>query len=227
MPFSGPFREPFVAPIFSPGGVTPWYLLGGVTAAQCVAAYQPKGAADLAASKINLAHSGSNDAIAGVDPSFDTTTGWSFNGTTQYLLTNGLVAANDQTWSALVRFTNANADRGLFGDFESSSKQFLIGPRSGLNVYYGSGGSLVVGPNATSGVLGIAGNKGYRNGTADTGTISAGTGSMSFQIALGAYSTGSSSVGGFFDGKIQAIAFYNIALSSTQVSLISTAMAAL
>ena len=63
--------------------VAPWYLAGGISAANCLAAYQPKGAASLAASYSNLANPGTYNAAPGVAPTFDASTGWTFNGSTQ------------------------------------------------------------------------------------------------------------------------------------------------
>ncbi len=43
----------------------PWWLAGGIPAENCIAAYQPKGAASYAASKVNLANPGTYDAYEG------------------------------------------------------------------------------------------------------------------------------------------------------------------
>ena len=66
----------------------------------CIAAYQPKGAADLAASYVNLITPGTYNAAPGTAPTFDAATGWTFNGSTQYL-TTGVVPASG--YSMLVR----------------------------------------------------------------------------------------------------------------------------
>lgn len=64
-----------------------WWLAGGIPAANCIAAYQPIGAADYATSLVNLANPGTYDAYAGEAPNFAAATGWGFTGT-QYLLTD-------------------------------------------------------------------------------------------------------------------------------------------
>ena len=51
-----------------------WWDLGG-TITSCVAAYQPKGAADLAASYVNLANPGTYDLAPDGSPSFNTNDG--------------------------------------------------------------------------------------------------------------------------------------------------------
>jgi len=61
MAFNSTFGRVF-SPTFQPrsvaSGVEPWWLSGGIAAANCVAAYQPKGAASLEASYVNLANPG-------------------------------------------------------------------------------------------------------------------------------------------------------------------------
>ena len=67
------------APILGSGGTpAPWYLSGGVSAANCIAAYQPIGAVDYAGSKVNLANLGTYDANnEGTHvPTWDVTTKW-------------------------------------------------------------------------------------------------------------------------------------------------------
>ena len=61
-----------------------WWLAGGIHPSQVVAAYQPKGAASLAASYVNLANPGTNDAQVGVAPGLDSS-GWVFTGTEKLL----------------------------------------------------------------------------------------------------------------------------------------------
>ena len=57
------------------GAAAQWWLSGGVSAANCVAAYQPIGATSLAASYTNLANPGTYTAAPGVAPTFDAATG--------------------------------------------------------------------------------------------------------------------------------------------------------
>src|SRR3989344_7466925 len=79
-----------------------WTTAGG--APTPVAAYQPISAASLTASYANLANPGTYTAAVGVAPTFASSTGWTFNGSTQYL-TTGVIPANG--WSMIVRFSNA------------------------------------------------------------------------------------------------------------------------
>lgn len=213
------------------GGVaaTPWYLKGGVALADCVAAYQPKGATSLAASYINLANPGTNNAAAGEAPSFDAATGWTFNGSSQWLATS-INAAAGQT--IIVRFSdvanNAAADAGtLFGAFHSAGRLFVGVARTANNYAqygYGNTAGVSVAPGLTSGVLALNSAAGYRNGAAEytpTGTFTTAS-----PVYIGVIRISGTSYS-LLNGKIQAAALYNTILTAPQVAAITTAMAAL
>lgn len=196
-----------------------WWLSGGVSAANCVAAYQPIGAASLAASYTNLANPGTYTAAPGVAPTFDAATGWTFNGSTQYLNTG---ITYEATWSILVRFSDGTTS-GTVRLFDVGTDKLSVIPGfSAASAYWNVGATANTRtPAMYSGVLGAAGNQPYRDGSADgatfTGTITSG----SLRIAARNDTTR------FFSGKIQAIAIYNTTLSAAQVAAISAAMAAL
>lgn len=209
--------------------VSNWWEAGGATGA--IAVYQLKGAADLANSYTDL--SGNlNHAAPGVAPTFSALTGWTFNGTTQYLTTGLAIAAN--SWSALVRFSDVTNDGWLLGSLEAGGYRFDIAPaNSGTRVVFGNSGEIGAGrllkiPQLTSGTLGIAGNAAYRNGAYD-GTIPAFTAYTStlYKLYIGALNSSGGGGGGFIAGKIQAIAIYNNTLSAAAVLAVSNAMAAL
>lgn len=201
----------------------PWWLAGG--APTPVAVYQPKGAASLAASYVNLANPGTYDAAAGSAPSFDTATGWSFNGSSQYL-TTGVVTARAWTW--LVRFSDASANLISMGaaDEISSTHYDFIRPRNNTNrqYYLGEAGVTNAGAQA-SGVMGRAGVTCYLNGSAD-GTISSSSAAASLGHYLGALNF-SGNPAQYHNGKIQAAVYYDSTLNGTQVATVSAAMAAL
>lgn len=207
-----------------PPSASKWFLAGGVNAANCIAAYTPKGAASLAASYDNNAAPGNGladgtyDAAPGTAPSFDTATGWTFDGSSQYLDTG---ITYEATWSVVVRYSDANT--AVVRLFDVGTDKLSVIPGYASTSAYWQAGST---PNARtpamySGILAAAGNQPYRNGSADgatfTGTITSG----SFRIAARNDTTR------FFSGKIQALAIYNATLSAAQVAAISTAMAAL
>src|SRR4030042_266315 len=84
-----------------------WWLAGGISAANCLAAYQPKGAASYAASKVNLANPGTYDAVDGVAfPTWAAATGWTFNGVAQYLTSNCPTDMKPMSYIARVKNTD-------------------------------------------------------------------------------------------------------------------------
>ena len=210
-----------------------WYLSGGIAAANCIAAYTPKGAASLAASYDNNAAPGNGladstyDAAPGVAPTWASGTGWTFNGTTQYLDT-GVIPAADQSWSLLVRYSGAvQSDFARFGCLNSGSARFFLYPYtvSSSGTGYGHGGYLLVPVSDTSGVIGFAGNQPYRNGATHGGTIGTGAGTP-IAFSIGAVNN-TSVIGDYWNGTIEAIAIYDTVLTAPQVAAVSTAMAAL
>ncbi len=200
--------------------VAGWWLVAGVT---CVAAYQPKGAASLAASYINLANPGTYDAAPGVAPTWATATGWTFNGATQYLLT-GITPVNDQTWSMIAQVSNVT--QTLFRPIAGTvvllpTRSFqLQAYRTSPGVLYGSGSYQIVAPNISAGNLCVAGTQGYRNGVANGAVINAVAGT------LAAITIGMTNIE-YYGGNILALAIYSGTLSAPQVAAVSAAMAAL
>ena len=79
MTFGSTFGRTF-SPTFQPSSqaaATSWWLAGGISASDCIAAYQPKGAASYAASLININNPGTRNLTnTGIDPSWDATNGW-------------------------------------------------------------------------------------------------------------------------------------------------------
>ena len=107
--------------------VVPWYLSGGVSRANCLAAYQAIGAASLAESYVNLVNPGTYDLSGGTAPTWAAESGWTFNGADQYKTTGIDPAANaTQTWSMIVRYSNCTAGAG-----------FMMGSTDGIGHYLG------------------------------------------------------------------------------------------
>jgi hypothetical protein len=205
---------------FLGGGRSPWYRAGGAPVP--VAAYQPKGAADLASSYVNLANPGTYDAAPGVAPTFDAATGWTCNGTTQYL-TTGVVPANDQTWSMVVRFSEGTNTGVIAGVSAGGTQRFRIYRHYTANKTGYANGVDIAGTLADvpAGVMAVAGSVGYLNGVVDKTGLTAWGGASVSGITIG------TSAGLFFAGKIQAIAIYSSVLTADQVAAVSAAMAAL
>jgi hypothetical protein len=211
---------------FLGGGNRKWYLAAGAPVP--VAMYQPKGAASLAASYVNLVNPGTYNAAPGTAPTFDTTTGWTFDGTTQYL-TTGVVPANDQTWSMIVRFSNGTNTGAIAGVSNGANQRFrLYRSLSATSKAGYANGPDTAGTAAhvAVGVLCVAGNVGYLNGASDKSGLVGWTGGSSGAIGIGASLAGATP-SLFFAGNILALAIYNATLTAPQVLAISTAMAAL
>lgn len=204
---------------------TPWYLVAGVTP---IAAYQPKGAASLAASYINLINPGTYNAAPGVAPTFNTATGWTFNGTTQYL-NSGVV--HGQNWTIIAQFSGASDSASVMcGAQDAGDTALSVSPYFNLfganRAFYGNGGVIAVSTGLASGNLCSAGNQGYKNGVAHGAAIPAWSGVNTRSVYMGAYNnTGTADF--FMAVTIIALALYNSALNATQVATTAAAMAAL
>ena len=204
---------------------SPWWLAGG--APTPVAAYQPKSAASLAASYVNLANPGTYDAAPGTAPGFDAATGWTFNGSSQYLTTSIIPATT--AWSALVRLSDGTGNGQVFGNRRSGSNDgYHIHPTYvGTTIYFRNAGNYNKSPVVASGVIGIVGKAAYING-ASVGTIDTSASLTDVQIFIGAsLNKTDGAVTNYYNCKIQAFAIYNTTLTAPQVAAISAAMAAL
>ncbi len=199
------------------GAAAQWWLSGGVSASNAIAVYQPKGAASLAASYTNLANPGTYTAAPGTAPTFDTATGWTFNGSTQYLST-GIIPPTS-AWTYLCRFSNATGGQ-LFG-FYSGAATTTVFPNTGGFRYYYNRAELKKASGVTSGVIGVAGSTAYLDGADDGAIAIPWTGNTTNIVLLGFGNVTR------YNGKIQALAIYDTTLSAAQVAAISAAMAAL
>lgn len=198
----------------------------------CVAAYQPIGAASLAASYVNLQNPGTYNAAPGTAPTFATATGWTFNGTTQYLTTGGVVPAAG--WSAIVRFsalgspgTNAPA---LGAGNNGAGSAFQIIPHAASNGdlrFYAYGTSFLgVAPKTASGIMALVGGANcYLNGSSDGATV--GTFSGAGQALYVGCRNNGGTADRFCPVTIEAIAIYNAAISGAEVATLTTLMNAL
>ena len=194
-----------------------------IDSANCIAAYCPIGAADLSASYGNLANPGTYDAAPGVAPTWSASTGWIFNGSSQYLKTGVVPTLN---YSAICRFSAVTNSAFLFGVVTTAS-DFAIVPNGtdiGNVVRYRRGGSEVnKGPVMTAGVVALAAVSAYRNGAID-GTFTDNGENPSTDIWIATYS---GPAGGKMAGKIQALWIYNSVLTAQQIAGLTGAINAL
>lgn len=115
-------------PMKAPTPSVSWYLAGSISPSNCLAAFQPVGAADLAASYTNLASSGSTwDAAPGDAPSFGAL-GWSFDGASEHLIvgSGAIVSAAPLTIQVLWRvsgLTNPMVAMATVCDYSEASER--------------------------------------------------------------------------------------------------------
>lgn len=206
-----------------------WWLSGGISAANCLAAYQPRGAASQAASYSNLNAPGTNDAVVGVAPLWDAFNGWQFDGSTQYLTS---VSVNGGGCTVIVRYVDyagSNVNARLVGTAVGSDSEprLYIMPGYGNAVYYhygAAGSDLNKSPYLQSGILAIAGNKAYRNGVLDGTLPGSWSGTNNNPLGIGAQKN-STGANYFRRANVQAVAIYNTVLTDAQVLAVSNAMA--
>lgn len=220
-----------ISQVFPPrvgfSGAVDWWLAGG--ASGCLVAYQPKGAASLAASYVNLANPGTLDAVEGVAPTFDAGTGWTFNGTDQYLYTGVIPVAQD--YSMLARFvvnaaTPSSVGSPVLAYTYVHPATYIFGWQTGWNnATVSSHGnvtfsSVVAG---SSGVYAVAGLVAYKDG-AEIGTMASSGASVTSQIAIGRRGTLAAA---YSNMTLAALVIYDNTLSAGEVAAVSAAMAAL
>lgn len=205
-----------------------WWLSGGISAANCVAAYQAKGAASYAASKINLANPGTHNLADGsAIPGWSSASGWIGTGTGY--LTTDITASSIKT--AIVRYSISGADyQFLLGAYQNAT---TTGPsigsgRDGSKREYNYGGMSAPIGLLTTGVAGIAGGQPYLNGVADGAPITGGSLS-SLQIWLLCRNIGTGTANSVMKtGNVEVtVSLYDAIITPAQVLAVSTAMLAL
>lgn len=139
---------------FLKGTSESWWLAGGVPSSTNYTIYDPLTSGSQALSYVNLANPGTRDAVAGVAPTWAQGSGWTFNGTTQYLISNGAKFLTNSTliiwyedWTGvyvvgstkvLIRPVNSSTTRLTINtntDISGESNGGVIGVRAGLNCY--------------------------------------------------------------------------------------------
>lgn len=196
-----------------------WYLAGGISAANCTRAYQALGAADLASSYSNLPTPGTGDATVPVAaPTFNTLTGWTFNGTSQNL-DSGQIPGSGHTM--LVMFSkNITDGKVVCGAFDTDRFHIFTYTSTNRRYDYGNNFRTVAGARLW-GTMAIAGVNCYVDGVAD-GTVSASfAGGNTRSIWIGDINYSSHIR---YAGDVMAFAYYNTTLSAGQISAIDAAL---
>jgi hypothetical protein len=207
-----------------------WWTLGNTITA--VGAWAAKGAASQADSYINLANPGTSNLTTPNAPTWDTSDGWTFGGSPAHLRST---IQSYVTYTYVVRFTTSDTtpEITLCGVWNQAGQGISLTP-----VYYssrhffrmGNGGGSI-GSVLTGNTMGLAGNNSFVNGANEsTLTITVNPsanpvyiGSVNSSATPGASGTASN----HFIGKIQAVAFYDFALSNGQMAALHTEMMAL
>lgn len=202
----------------------------------CAAAYQPVGAASLAASYVNKANPGTNDLTVGSAVGLDATYGWTFDGTLRYLRT-GIASYQPMTIIVRARTTSITDYRSWIS---------VVGGAGGWHFYHtknpGSvgkadltrGGATGIGTSSstyptdgTSYVAAVSFTAGdawvfYKDGSANGSGTTAVSNFVPYEVTIG------DGVHGLHHyGSIAAVSLYDSALTSGQIATVSAAMAAL
>ena len=188
-----------------------WWLAGGIHPSQVVAAYQPKGAVDLAASYVNLANPGTNDAQVGVAPALDSS-GWVFGGS-QHVNT-GVVP--DENYCLAIRI--ASYSTGNIGGIFDSVTRFYIGSPIGH-------GSQTFAFSPSSNKTIVLNERDFYVDGALINTFTSSWTNTVLNIWLGGRNNSGSLLGGVFTTPCAVI--YNAKRSPAQIAALSAAMAAL
>lgn len=200
-----------------------WYTAG--SGATCVAAYDAVGAASLADSYTNEANPGTYTAAPGVAPTWAYGTGWTFNGSTQYLTTG---VAPGAAYSVIVRFSGAPVsgnNRYILGSFDTANTIIQILALDGGSAKWVHGNTGASSTPATSGVYAVTPTDAYKDGV-DIGNVGGWSGTSDKPIFLGCRNA-DGTPGSFTALSIQAVAIYSATLTLADVVAITAAMNAL
>jgi hypothetical protein len=189
-----------------------WYLQGGISTANVVAAYTPIKKTTLAESYINDANPGTYDATPIVAPSLVTSKGWQFSTVAGSMLNTHIIPTNNQTWSMVIKyrdFVKTTNEQALAGTYAASQKIFMLvlGKSSNPNMIFANGSSKAVSTSPSEAVMAVAGNKGYISSIEVATNISVGSGNISYEILIGAVN--GATPGWFANCIIESVAIYN------------------
>lgn len=193
-----------------------WWKADELNAANVKGAYSAHRAATLAESYVNLANPGTDNLTAGVAPVLSA--GWVFDGSTsgRYLIT-GFVPT--QSWSMVAAFSGCSTGsvRYIAGVDGTIDQRFGISPRfSSTQGAFDNGGELSHAVPIAAATMALAGNTGYINITAVSGTIPVGSGLPGTAIWIGGLNGGGSLVNHFY-GTLTHIAFFDTTLTEEQI----------
>ena len=214
-----------------PGGAsaTPdpawWNLFGDIAINDCLVAYQPIGAADLASSYINLVSPGVLDAVPGSAPTLSAR-GWEMN---QQWIETGVAPHADMTMIVrAVRDGVANNSNGRTCgvSYSASGIRFFVNlaldPSKHLAGY--GAGYLLNTPALSAGIMAISGNRYFINGGTPRNILGTWI-DTSETITVGKMKGAPETL--WHIGAIAAFALYDRRLTDTEIATLTTAMNAL
>jgi hypothetical protein len=212
--------------------VSAWWLEGEIDPADCVAAYQAKGAVSYAASLVNLANPGVHDLAAIGQPlAFDSAYGWYWETGTNPdgFSTQDIYPTQDYT--VIGRWSDSGASsHQLFGTINvpNTWNTGIVMGNSGAYRTHSNFGFYYQGGMVASAVYAIAGKAVYQDGSF-VGNCAAGSGTCSYPLFICCFNNGGASHGVPTPTtcKWQAFAVYSISLTAGQVLAVSNAMSAL
>jgi hypothetical protein len=215
--FGGGFR-----PAFDAGGAIAWYRAGG--APLPIVAYQPKGAASLVASYVNLANPGTYNAAPGTAPTLGAY-GWDFLiANSQWLTTGYTPGAVGTTLICLQNWESYSYRTAVHAAASGAGFMYIGQGASTTKWSYRAGSTYAEGTNANTGkhVLGLTAANGYLDGVAD-GAVSGWSNAGMTALQIGALS-GSAR---FATMTVIAFVHWSTTLADATIATVSAAMAAL
>ena len=204
--------------MYRPKSNAVWFNLPGV-----VAAYQPVRAPNAKLARINVANEqrtpGRYAAAPGVAPSFNPVTGWTFNGSTQYLNTGVTPTAKS---GCLIAYSNGGSGF-LAGSYNGSDTRFGVSATAVFSYSFGSGTRNA--STVASGVRGISAETGYVNGISEYTPIGTWSGAGATVYIGARHRADIASLDSYFSGNILAVALLDLVLAPAQMWLASRQMA--
>jgi hypothetical protein len=181
-------------------------------------AYEASGAANYAASLVNLSNPGVNNLTEynGVVPW--TAAGWGFVAGSAQALITGLTP--ESTWAHLWQFENWTSDNTITGSEAGSARFYFF--RRATDIIYGFGGTATKVPTLNTGVLGCSARRCFRDGTYET-TTTAWTGGTGRSIYIGCRNDGSPD--SFITATGKRYVAYNGTVTDEQMNAIARVVA--
>lgn len=199
-----------------------WYLAPGIDPSTVIAAWQPKGAASLSDSYVNIANPGTHDLTVGNAPNWDAVNGQKYTAASSHYLKTGIIPTANT--SVIIRISNGVVGGIFFGSDDSGITRYLL-LSMGVLMHGSNTGIIALSPAISDGVLGVSGNKGYVNGV-EVGDLSGWSGTSTMPMYIGCRnSAGTANL--FSTFYLQAAMVTTTSLTALQQKIIAAQMASL